>query len=123
MDDLISNTVGEILKGQDKNPSKEDPVILIDAVKLIKEMYEDGAFPLEMADVLMERICNQPTAYNVDKVVEENKQMKEVIYKASEELQKIIDYPHGIISCVQFFPKLREIQDELVGILEDRQVE
>ena len=71
MGDLISNTVGEILKGQDKNPSKEDPVILIDAVKLIKEMYEDGAFPLEMADVLMERICNQPTAYNVDKVVEQ----------------------------------------------------
>lgn len=64
-----------------------------------------------------------PAAYNADKVVEENKQMKEVIYKASEELQKIIDYPHGIISCVQFFPKLREIQDELVGILEDGQVE
>lgn len=68
-------------------------------------------------------ILEAPIAYNVDKVVEENKQMKEVIYKASEELQKIIDYPHGIISCVQFFPKLREIQDELVGSLEDRQVE
>ena len=68
-------------------------------------------------------ILEAPIAYNMDKVVEENKQMKEVIYKASEELQKIIDYPHGIISCVQFFPKLREIQDELVGILEDGQVE
>lgn len=35
-----------------------------------------------------EAILEVPTAYNVDKVVEENKQMKEVIYKASEELQK-----------------------------------
>lgn len=104
MDDLISRSNFEknILQAFDSKLNEHDAELMVE---------------------FLDYLDDEPTAYNMDKVVEENKQMKEVIYKASEELQKIIDYPHGIISCVQFFPKLREIQDELVGILEDRQVE
>jgi hypothetical protein len=67
----MRKTVGEILKEFDKNPSNEDPVILIDAVKLIRNMYEDGSFPLDAADSAVEKIKEQFIAYDVDKVIEQ----------------------------------------------------
>lgn len=56
----MNKTVGDILREFDNNPTKEDPVILIDAVKLIKHMYEDGRFSLFVADSAYSAIEKQP---------------------------------------------------------------
>lgn len=76
---MMNKTVGEVLKEFDKNPSKDDPVILIDAVKLIKDMYEDGAFLLEIANKAMEKINVQPIAYDVDNVEKKMKEFRNAI--------------------------------------------
>lgn len=112
--------MGDLISRSALKEEIESLHITITGLRAGKGILQD--FANQYKESILRIIDEQPAAY-VDKVVEENKQMKAVIYKASEELQKIIDYPHGIISCVQFFPKLREIQDELVGILEDGQVE
>lgn len=44
---------------------------LISREALIKAMYEDGAFPLSVADKALEKIEAAPTAYDVEKVVEQ----------------------------------------------------
>lgn len=94
--------------------------------KLFKEYIEKGKYKVEVTEfnvMMQELLKNQPTAYDVNKLLEENKQLKQLIYKVNSDIEEIINYPHGIMSCADFFPKLREIQDELIGAIEDRQVE
>ena len=71
----MSKTVKEILKEyeQQKGMGKE-PVILINAVKLIRDMYEDVEFPLDVADKAYEKIEKQHIGYDVNNVC---KQLKE----------------------------------------------
>lgn len=54
---------------------------------------------------------------NLDNLEKENKKQKEVIEKATNDLQQIIDNvkDRTIISLGQFIPKLEIIQDELNG--------
>lgn len=83
---------------------------------------------LKMIDKLKEKYLNvvaDDDLEYVKKLQQENKQLKEVIDKVTNDLQQIIDNvkDRTIISLGQFIPKLEIIQDELNGsndILKER---
>lgn len=63
---------------------------------------------------------NEVESLQVAKEALENQEaMKQAIYKASGDIDKIIRYPNTVLGFNQFWGDLQRIQDDLVGVLED----
>lgn len=79
---------------------------LIDADNLIKQLEKCknnaiGTYPISIVDSNIQLVNNQPTAYDVDKVVER-------IYKEQEEEFIANEVPIGCIDCAEVIKIVKE---------------